>query len=125
MSGSRWVQAVVCLVLGVAVGIAAVFALARTGRAALSAAAVGAYIGAAYWFTSSTSFANPAVTAGRTLSDTFTGISPSSAPAFIAAQVIGGALAVAAIRVLYPAMEASAGSVVVPRMVGGNDEGGA
>ena len=64
--------------------IALIFALARTGRAALSAAAVGAYIGAAYWFTSSTSFANPAVTVGRMFSDTFAGIAPASAPGFIA-----------------------------------------
>ena len=57
-----------------------IFALARTGRAALSAGAVGAYIGAAYWFTSSTSFANPAVTVGRMFSDTFAGIAPGSVP---------------------------------------------
>ena len=69
--------------------IALIFALARTGRAALSAAAVGAYIGAAYWFTSSTSFANPAVTVGRMFSDTFAGIDPGSAPGFIAAQIVG------------------------------------
>jgi glycerol uptake facilitator-like aquaporin len=68
-----------------------IFALARTGRAALSAAAVGAYIGSAYWFTSSTSFANPAVTVGRMFSDTFAGIASSSAPVFIAAQLIGWA----------------------------------
>ena len=69
-----------------------IFALARTGRAALSAAAVGAYIGAAYWFTSSTSFANPAVTIGRIFSDTFAGIAPSSAPLFIGAQILGAAV---------------------------------
>ena len=72
-----------------------IFALARTGRAALSAAAVGAYIGAAYWFTSSTSFANPAVTIGRMFSDTFAGIAPASAPVFIAAQLVGGLLGLA------------------------------
>ncbi|HEU5485558.1 MAG TPA: MIP/aquaporin family protein, partial [Microlunatus sp.] len=66
-----------------------IFALARTGRAVLSAAAVGAYIGSAYWFTSSTSFANPAVTIGRMFSDTFAGIAPASAPVFIAAQIVG------------------------------------
>ena len=66
-----------------------IFALARTGRAALSAAAVGAYIGAAYWFTSSTSFANPAVTVGRMFSDTFAGIAPGSVPLFVAAQIVG------------------------------------
>ena len=75
--------------------IAVIFALARTGRAALSAAAVGAYIGAAYWFTSSTSFANPAVTIGRIFSDTFAGIAPGSAPGFIAAQIVGALLGLA------------------------------
>jgi len=65
--------------------IAVIFALARAGRAALSAAAVGAYIGAAYWWTSSTSFANPAVTMGRVFSDSFAGIAPDSAPVLAAA----------------------------------------
>ena len=73
--------------------ILVIFALARSGRAQAAAAAVGAYIGAAYFFTSSTSFANPAITVGRMFSDTFAGIAPASAPAFIAAQIIGGALA--------------------------------
>ncbi|MGH9123721.1 MAG: aquaporin, partial [Acidimicrobiales bacterium] len=82
--------------------ILVIFALARTGRAATVAAAVGAYIGAAYWFTSSSSFANPAITVGRTLSDTFAGIAPASAPGFILAQLAGGALAIAAIRALHP-----------------------
>lgn len=82
--------------------IAVIFALARTGRAALSAAAVAAYIGAAYWFTSSTSFANPAVTIGRVFSDTFAGIAPMSVPAFIAAQIIGAALGFAFIGLVYP-----------------------
>src|SRR3954454_292289 len=68
-----------------------IFSLARTGRAATAPAAVGAYIGAAYWFTSSTSFANPAITVGRMFSDTFAGIAPASAPAYVAAQLIGGA----------------------------------
>jgi glycerol uptake facilitator-like aquaporin len=67
----------------------------RSGRAAVVPFAVGGYIAAAYWFTSSTSFANPAITIGRTLTDTFSGIAPRSAPAFIAAQLIGAALAVA------------------------------
>ena len=71
-----------------------IFALARTRRSSVTPAAVGAYIGAAYFFTSSTSFANPAITVGRKFSATFAGIAPSSVPAFIAAQVIGGALAV-------------------------------
>ncbi len=93
--------------------IALIFALARTGRAALSAAAVGAYIGAAYWFTSSTSFANPAVTIGRIFSDTFTGIAPSSAPGFIAAQLVGAMIGLALVVALYPGVSRSAGEVVV------------
>ncbi|MEZ5165423.1 MAG: aquaporin [Acidimicrobiales bacterium] len=79
-----------------------VFSLVRTDRGHLVAGAVAAYIGGAYWFTSSTSFANPAVTAARTLSDTFAGIDPGSAPAFVACQILGMALAVGAARVLYP-----------------------
>ena len=79
-----------------------IFSLARSGRAATAPAAVGAYIGAAYWFTSSTSFANPAITVGRMFSDTFAGIAPASVPAYVAAQLAGGALAVVAVRVLYP-----------------------
>ena len=67
-----------------------IFALARAGRAATAPAAVGAYIGAAYWFTASTSFANPAITIGRMFSNTFAGIAPSSVPVFIAAQIGGG-----------------------------------
>ena len=94
--------------------IALIFTLARTGRAAVSAAAVGAYIGAAYWFTSSTSFANPAVTVGRMFSDTFAGIAPASAPGFIAAQIIGGLIGLALIVALYPDAAANADDVVVP-----------
>ena len=78
--------------------ILVIFALARTGRSRSAPSAVGAYIGAAYFFTSSTSFANPAITIGRMFSDTFAGIAPSSAPEFIAAQIIGGILAVIVIR---------------------------
>lgn len=94
--------------------IALIFALARSGRAPLSAAAVGAYIGSAYWFTSSTSFANPAVTVGRVFSDTFAGIAPSSVLPFIAAQVAGAGLGVALIRALYPDVAATADDAVVP-----------
>ena len=75
----------------------------RTGRANVVAFAVGIWIGGAYWFTSSTSFANPAVTIARTLSDTFTGIEPSSAPMFILMQLVGAAIAYGLIRLLYPA----------------------
>lgn len=79
-----------------------IFSLVRTGRDALAAGAVAAYIGGAYWFTSSTSFANPAVSVARTLSNTFAGIDPGSMPMFIVMQLIGAAMAVAAIRVIYP-----------------------
>jgi glycerol uptake facilitator-like aquaporin len=92
-----------------------IFALARTGRGRTAPAAVGAYIGAAYFFTSSTSFANPAITVGRMLSNSFAGIAPVSAPAFIAAQIVGGALAFAIVKTLYPGVTASeAADVVVP-----------
>ncbi len=94
--------------------IALIFALARTGRAGLSAAAVGAYIGAAYWFTSSTSFANPAVTVGRMFSDSFAGIAPGSAPGFIAAQVLGALIGLALVLLLYPDAATTADEVVVP-----------
>ena len=79
-----------------------VFGVVRSGRSAHVAYAVGGYITAAYWFTSSTSFANPAITIGRTLSDTFAGIQPSSAPMFVLMQLIGGALGVGAVLLLYP-----------------------
>ncbi len=92
-----------------------IFALARTGRSRSAPAAVGAYIGAAYFFTSSTSFANPAITVGRMFSDSFAGIAPSSAPTFIAAQVVGGVLAVVVIKALYPKLTPTeAAEVVVP-----------
>jgi glycerol uptake facilitator-like aquaporin len=88
-----------------------IFGVVRSGRSSAAPYAVGAYIGSAYFFTSSTSFANPAVTIGRTITNTFAGIKPSSAPAFIAFQTIGAALAVAAIRILYPHMARSAANV--------------
>jgi arsenate reductase len=91
-----------------------IFALARTGRAALSAASVGAYIGAAYWFTSSTSFANPAVTIGRIFSDTFAGIAPSSVPLFIGAQILGAGVALGVLHILFPDAAATADRAVVP-----------
>lgn len=80
-----------------------IFSLVRTDRVALVAPAVGVYIGAAYWFTSSTSFANPAVSIGRMFSDTFAGIAPSSVPAFVVAQLIGAAIGVGLVLALYPA----------------------
>ena len=92
-----------------------VFGVVRSGRGSMAPFAVGAYIGGAYFFTASTSFANPAVTAARMLSNTFAGIAPSSAPAFVAAQLGGAVLAVGAVRVLYPDTAARAADVVVPR----------
>jgi arsenate reductase len=91
-----------------------VFALARAGRAASAPFAVGAYITAAYWWSSSTSFANPMVDVARTLSDTFAGIAPSSVPMFLVAQLAGGAVAVAVVVVLYPTVASVAEAVVVP-----------
>ena len=103
--------------------ILVIFALARSGRSRSAPAAVGAYIGAAYFFTSSTSFANPAITIGRMFSDTFAGIAPSSVPAFIAAQIIGGAVAVVVIRALYPRLTAEeASDILFPHH---NSQGGA
>lgn len=94
--------------------VALVFALARSGRGALSAAAVAAYIGSAYFFTSSTSFANPAVTVARMFSDTFAGIAPASVLPFVLAQLIGGAIGVGIVLGLYPDVAASADDVVIP-----------
>jgi glycerol uptake facilitator-like aquaporin len=94
--------------------VALIFALARTGRGILGAPAVGAYIGAAYWFTSSTGFANPAVTVGRVFSDTFAGIAPGSVPGFIGAQLVGAAVAVGLVLWLYPHIGESADDVVIP-----------
>ncbi len=95
--------------------ILVIFALARSGRSPAAPAAVGAYIGAAYFFTSSTSFANPAITVGRMFSDTFAGIAPSSAPAFIGAQIAGGALAAGIVKILYPGVTpADAARIVIP-----------
>jgi glycerol uptake facilitator-like aquaporin len=91
-----------------------IFALARTSRGVLAAPAVGAYIGAAYWFTSSTSFANPAVTVGRMFTDTFAGITPGSVPGFVLAQLIGTAVGLGLVLVLFPAAGRSADDVVIP-----------
>src|SRR5689334_14071441 len=92
-----------------------IFALARSGRSRSAPAAVGAYIGAAYFFTSSTSFANPAISVGRMFSNTFAGISPASVPGFIAAELVGCGLAILAVKALYPdVIPADAAQVVVP-----------
>lgn len=94
-----------------------IFALARTGKGSTTAAAVGAYIGAAYWFTSSTSFANPAVTIARMFTDTFAGIAPASVAPFIAAQLVGAAIGLAVLLALYPTASRTAGDVVVPQQL--------
>jgi arsenate reductase len=95
--------------------ITVIFSLARTGRGASAPAAVGAYIGSAYFFTSSTSFANPAISIGRMFSNTFAGIAPASVSAYVIAQLIGGGVAFAAIRTLYPDVTPEqAADVVLP-----------
>lgn len=91
-----------------------VFGLVRSGRAAAAPFAVGAYISAAYWWSSSTSFANPMIDVARMLSDTFAGIAPASVPMFVLMQLVGGAVAVAGVHVLYPTVAAVASDVVVP-----------
>jgi glycerol uptake facilitator-like aquaporin len=102
--------------------ILVIFALARTGRGRMAPAAVGAYIGAAYFFTSSTSFANPAIAVGRMFSATFAGIAPSSVPSFVAAQVIGGGLAVGVVRMLYPGVTpAEAADIIAGHLRGRED----
>ncbi len=97
-SGALWLSEVVAT-FGL---LLVILGVVRAGRAQVAAFAVGGYIAAAYWFTSSTSFANPAVTIGRSLSNTFAGIAPSSVPAFVVAQIAGALLAVAVARFLRP-----------------------
>jgi glycerol uptake facilitator-like aquaporin len=109
-SGPLWLSEVVAT-FGLVIVI---FGVVRSGRASVAPFAVGAYIGGAYFFTASTSFANPAVTLGRTISNTFAGIRPSSAPGFIGMQLLGGVLAVGVVRALYPHVADSAGDVVLP-----------
>lgn len=89
-----------------------ILGVVRAGRSDTAPFAVAGYIAAAYWFTSSTSFANPAVTVGRTLSDTFAGIAPGSAPAFLGAQLVGGLGAIALARYLFP--DGRAVELIVP-----------
>jgi glycerol uptake facilitator-like aquaporin len=95
-----------------------VFGVVRSGRSSVVPFAVAGYIGAAYFFTSSTSFANPAVTIGRAFSDTFAGIEPASVPGFVLAQLVGAAVAVALLRGLYPDIGDVADEVVVPHREG-------
>jgi arsenate reductase len=92
-----------------------IFSLARTKRASAAPAAVGAYIGAAYFFTSSTSFANPAIAIGRMFSDTFAGIAPASVPGYVIAELVGGIAAIVVLRTLYPDVTAQeAADVIMP-----------
>ena len=82
--------------------VVVIFGVARASRGSVAAFAVAGYIGGAYWFTSSTSFANPAVTIARTCSDTFAGIAPASVPAFVLAQLVGAVVALGVVLVVYP-----------------------
>jgi glycerol uptake facilitator-like aquaporin len=91
-----------------------IVALARSGKTSQTPWAVGVYIGGGYFFTSSTSFANPAVTVGRAFTNTFAGIAPVSVPGFVVAQLVGGVVAMALLALLYPTAPAVAGDVVVP-----------
>jgi len=104
--------------------IVLIFGLVRAGRAALAPFAVGAYITAAYWWSSSTSFANPMIDVARTLSDTFAGIAPSSVPMFVVMQLVGGAAAVAVVAVLYPDVAVVADDVVVPHEPSASERAG-
>ena len=97
-SGGLWLSEIIATV-GL---LLVIHGCVRSGRANSVAFAVGIWIGGAYWFTSSTSFANPAVTIARTLSNTFAGIKPSSAPMFIVMQLVGAGIAYGLIRFLYP-----------------------
>ncbi len=107
-SGALWFAEVIATI-GL---LLVIFGSTRGGNARATPFAVGAYIGGAYFFTSSTSFANPAVTIGRSLSDTFAGIDPSSVPMFIVAQLVGGLLALGLVVALFPHFDAT--RVVVP-----------
>jgi glycerol uptake facilitator-like aquaporin len=109
--GSGHLVAEVVATLGL---VLVVFGTIRSPRIETVAFAVGGYITGAYWFTSSTSFANPAVTVARTLSDTFAGIAPSSVPWFVLAQLVGGVLGVAAVRFLHPTSYAGPAAVGGP-----------
>ncbi len=105
--------------------ILVIFALARTRRSTITPAAVGAYIGAAYFFTSSAGFANPAISIGRMFSNTFAGIAPASVPSYIVAQMVGGLLAVLTVRTLYPDVTpADAATVLVPHDADGHGREG-
>jgi glycerol uptake facilitator-like aquaporin len=110
-SGGLWLGEVVAT-LGL---VLVIFGTARSGRTESVAFAVGGYIAAAYWFTSSTSFANPAVTIARMFSDTFAGIAPSSVPMFVLMQLLGGLVALGLITLLYPRPNRLADDLVTTR----------
>ncbi len=97
-SGALWFSEVIATIGLVLI----IFCIVRSGRASAVPYAVGVWIGGAYWFTSSTSFANPAVDFARSLSNSFAGIKPSSIPGFLIAQIVGGLLAFVLVKVLYP-----------------------
>lgn len=99
-----------------------VFGVVRSGKPTLAAFSVGGYIAGAYFFTSSTSFANPAVTAARTFSDTFAGIEPASAPMFVVAQIAAVAVGAVLIKAIYPDIEMVSDHVVVPQQQPRNDD---
>ena len=109
-SGGLWLAEIVATI-GL---LLVIFGVVRSGRVTAAPFAVGSYIGAAYFFTASTSFANPAVTIARMFTDTFAGIAPSSMPAFVAMQLVGAAGAVALARYLYPDVEKVAEDMIVP-----------
>jgi arsenate reductase len=93
-----------------------IFGVVRSGRSSAAPFAVGAYIGSAYWFTSSTSFANPAVAIARTFSNSFAGIAPKSMPAFVGFEIVGAAVGIALIWYLYPDIRTTADDVVLPAL---------
>jgi glycerol uptake facilitator-like aquaporin len=112
-SGGLWIGEFVAT-LGL---LLVIFGIVRSGRSAVAPFAVGGYIAAAYWFTSSTSFANPAVTIARMLSNTFAGIRPSSVPAFVAVQVFAALCAVVLVKFLHPGIVGD--DIVVPHETSG------
>jgi glycerol uptake facilitator-like aquaporin len=112
-SGGVWIGEFVAT-LGL---LLVIFGIVRSGRSAVAPFAVGGYIAAAYWFTSSTSFANPAVTIARMLSNTFAGIRPSSVPAFVAVQVFAALCAVVLVKFLHPGIVGD--DIVVPHETSG------
>jgi glycerol uptake facilitator-like aquaporin len=116
-SGGLWLAEVVAT-FGL---LLVIFGVARSGRPSMAPFAVGAYIGGAYFFTASTSFANPAATAARTLSNSFAGIAPGSVLPFVVAQLSGAGLALATVRFLYPDIARAADDVVLPHPTAAGD----